>query len=52
MPVTHLQPLEDTILTQLIPSHTGCSPPGNIEIDLLGLSPRLEGLGLTNPKKD
>ena len=48
----HLQPLEDAIRLRLIPSLTGCSPPGNDERDLLALPPRLGGLGLVNPRKE
>ena len=50
--IEYLQPLEDTIRTQLIPSLTGRTPPGSSERDLLSLPPRLGGLGLTNPTKD
>ena len=47
----HLQPLEDAIRLQLIPSLTGRSPPGNDEGDLLALPPRVGGLGLVTPQK-
>ena len=50
--VKHLQPLEDAIRLQLIPSLTGHSPPGNDERVLLGLPPRLGGLDLVKPTKE
>ena len=46
---SHLLPLETCIRTKLIPSLTGKSPPNDLERDLLGLPPRLGGLGIINP---
>ena len=48
----HLQPLEDAIRLQFIPSLTGRSPHGNDERDLLAVPRRLGGLGLVNPRKE
>ena len=45
----HFQPLENCIRSTYIPSLTGRSPPSDLERDLLGLPPRLGGLGITNP---
>ena len=45
----HLHPLENCIRSNFIPSLTGRSPPNDQERDLLGLPPRLGGLGITNP---
>ena len=45
--ISHLlQPLEDILRLQLIPTLTGRPPP---ERDLLALPARLGGIGLTNP---
>ena len=51
-----MQPLEDTFHLQFIPSLTGRDPPltgrdppSDSERDLMDLSARLGGLGLTNP---
>ena len=43
-----LQPLENCIRLHLIPALTGRSP-SNVERSLLGLPPRLGGMGITNP---
>ena len=45
----HLHPLEKCIRSNFIPSLTSRSPPNDLERDLLGLPPRLGGLGITNP---
>ena len=45
----YLHPLENCIRSNFIPSLTGRSPPNDLERDLLGLPPRLGGLGITNP---
>ena len=47
----HLHPLENCIRSKFIPSLTGKPPPNNIERDLLGLPPRLGGLGIINPTR-
>ena len=44
-----LQPLENTIRSQLIPTWTGKAPPSDLECDLFALHARLEGLGIVNP---
>ena len=44
-----LQPLEDIIRQQLIPTLTGRPPPNDFERDLLALPARLGGMGLINP---
>ena len=44
-----LQPLEDIISTHLIPALSGRKAPNNLERNLLSLSARLGGIGLTNP---
>ena len=44
-----LQPLEDTLLLNLIPSITDRNPPGELERDLLALPTSMEGLGLPKP---
>ena len=44
-----LQPLEDTIRSQLIPAWTGKAPPSDLERDLFALPARLGGLGILNP---
>ena len=44
-----LEPLEQTIRTELIPALTGRSPPNDIERNLLALPARFGGLALTNP---
>ena len=46
-----LQPLEDSIRSQLIPTLTGQSAPNDSVRKLLGLLARLGGLGLINPTK-
>ena len=46
-----LQPLEDSIRFQLIPTLTGQSSPNDSVRELLGLPERLGGLGLINPTK-
>ena len=46
-----LQPLEDCIRSQLIPTLTGQSSPCDSVCDLLGLPASLGGLGLANPTK-
>ena len=43
-----LQPLENCIRLHLIPALTGRSP-SDVERSLLGLPPRLGGMGITNP---
>ena len=45
----YLHPLENCIRSILIPSLTGRPPPNDLERDLLGLPPRLGGLGIINP---
>ena len=47
----YLHPLENCIRSKFIPSLTGRSPPNDIERDLLGLPPRLGGLGIINPTR-
>ena len=44
-----LQPLEDTLLLNLIPSITDRNPPGELERDLLALPTSMGGLGLPKP---
>ena len=44
-----LQPLEDTICLQFLPSLTGRDAPTDAERELLALPARLGGLGLVNP---
>ena len=44
-----LQPLEDTIRSQLIPTWTGKPPPSDIVRNLFALPARLGGLGIINP---
>ena len=44
-----LQPLEDIIRSQLIPSWTGRAPPSDLERELFALPVRLGGLGIVNP---
>ena len=46
---SHLHPLESCIRLHFIPSLTGRSPPNDLERELLGLPPRLGGLGIANP---
>ena len=46
------QPLEDTIRGKLIPPLTGRAAPGDMVRELLGLPPRLGGIGLINPAID
>ena len=45
----HLHPLENCIRSILILALTGRPPPNDLERDLLGLPPRLGGLGIINP---
>ena len=47
-----LQPLEDCVRSQLIPSLTGRSPPNDSIHELLSLPARHGGLGLVNPAKN
>ena len=50
--ISHLlQPLEDTIRSQFIPTLTGHAPPSDSVRLLLALPPRLGGLGIVNPTK-
>ena len=50
--ISHLlQPLEDTIRSQFIPTLTGHAPPSDSVRHLLALPPRLGGLGIVNPTK-
>ena len=44
-----MQPMEETIHLEFMPSLTGRSPPTDEERDLLALPARFGGLGLTNP---
>ena len=44
-----MQPLEDTIRSQLIPAWTGKAPPSDLERDLFALLARPGGLGIVNP---
>ena len=44
-----LQPLEDSLLLNLIPSITDRNPPGELERDLLALPTSMGGLGLPKP---
>ena len=44
-----LQPLQDCICFNFIPSLCGRAPPNDVERKLLALLARLEGLGLVNP---
>ena len=45
----HFHPLENCIRSNFIPNLTGRPPPNDLERNLLGLPPRLGGLGITNP---
>ena len=45
----HLQSLEDTLKSKLIPQLTGKEPPNDLERDLLDLPARLGGMGIRNP---
>eukprot|EP00731_Ephydatia_muelleri_P000748 Em0001g748a len=46
---TFFTPIEDIIMSNLIPSLTGRAPPGDLERLLLSLPPRIGGLGFTIP---
>ena len=44
-----LSPLENLIRSRLLPAVCGQSPPNDLVRDLLGLPPRLGGIGISDP---